>query len=87
MEHFAGAFSPLEVEGAYIENARGWDGTYGAPFAVDWDGDRASAKFMTSVQQFQDFSDWSETYEIRSKYAQINLVRSDAIETSRFRDK
>ena len=27
------------VKGAYIDNARGWDGTYGAPFAMDWDDD------------------------------------------------
>lgn len=27
------------VKGAYIDNARGWDGTYGAPFAMDWDAD------------------------------------------------
>ncbi|CAK9087224.1 Tenascin-X (TN-X) (Hexabrachion-like protein) [Durusdinium trenchii] len=29
----------MNVQGAFIDNARGWDGNYGAPHAVDWDGD------------------------------------------------
>ena len=28
-----------QVQGELIADARGWDGTYGAPHAVDWDGD------------------------------------------------
>ncbi|CAJ1385461.1 unnamed protein product [Effrenium voratum] len=35
-----GDLNPFDhVKGEFIDNARGWDGTYGAPWAVDWDGD------------------------------------------------
>ena len=37
-----------EVQGAYVDNARGWDGTYGAPCAVDWDGDGPSDWILKS---------------------------------------
>lgn len=39
VEREGGANPFMNVKGAYIDNARGWDGTYGAPFAVDWDDD------------------------------------------------
>jgi len=36
----AGQANPfLAVKSHFIDNARGWDGNYGAPTAVDWDGD------------------------------------------------
>eukprot|EP00438_Fugacium_kawagutii_P022477 Skav229684 [mRNA] locus=scaffold3722:64554:65322:- [translate_table: standard] len=53
------------VKGMYIDNARdGWDGTYGAPFAVDWDNDGASAKLVTSFQQVQELCDGTETHSL-----------------------
>ena len=33
-----------EVQGDLIADAQGWDGTYGAPFATDWDNDGGCAK-------------------------------------------
>lgn len=37
------------MQGAFIDNARGWDGNYGAPHAVDWDGDGHLAEFLVRL--------------------------------------